>query len=154
MIDLELAREHIKADEEEVEDDLIEQYIASSQTICEGYCNRKFYETDVEHEADYIVALAELAVAIEARDDALAEAEDCEVRNAINNRYIQIIGAIKQRINGIVVDDTIIAAMLMTLGHLYFNRQEVVVGQYSGATQVPAGAKRMLEPYLWVGDLG
>ena len=30
MIDLELAREHLKADEEDVEDDLIEQYIASA----------------------------------------------------------------------------------------------------------------------------
>ena len=65
----------------------------------------------------------------------------------------QALQANDLRINGVVIDGTITAAILMMLGHFYRNRQEVVVGQYSGATQLPAGARRILEPYLWVGNL-
>lgn len=155
MIDPALAREHLKADNEDVEDDLLAQYIASSKTICEGYCNRKFYEDAEALAEDRILAKADLTLAITERDEELSDLEhgSCEVRNAVSNVWIIHIAAIKARLNGIVVDDTVIAAMLLVLGHLYFNRQEVVVAQYSGATQLPAGAKRILEPYLWIGDL-
>ena len=154
MIDLDLAREHLKADNEDVEDDLIQQYIASAQSACEGYCNRKFYVDETARAADYIVALAELEAAKEARDTALEDTEDCDVQGVINNKWLQARGNCLARCNGVVIDSTITAAMLLMLGHFYRNRQEVVAGQYSGATQIPAGAKRILEPYLWIGDLG
>lgn len=153
-IDLDLARQHLKADPEDIEDDLIEQYIASAKSACEGYCNRKFYESETARAADYTLALAELEVAKEARDTALAASDDCDVQNIVNNAWISARGNCLARCNGVVIDDTITAAMLMMLGHFYRNREEVVVGQYSGATQLPAGAKRILEPYLWIGDLG
>jgi len=154
MIDLTLARQHLKADNETVEDDLIEQYIASATSACEGYCNRKFYQTLQQKTEDYQVALADLEVARDARDAALAAATNDEVKWIVINDYIAKRGAVLARCNGVVIDDTITAAILMMLGHFYRNRQEVVVSQYSGATQLPAGAKRILEPYLWVGDLG
>lgn len=154
MIDLILARQHLKADNEAVEDDLIEQYIASATSACEGYCNRKFYETLQQKTDDYPVALADLQNAIDARDTAIEAATNDEVKSVITNDYIAKRGAVLARCNGVVIDDTITAAILMMLGHFYCNRQEVVVSQYSGATQLPAGAKRILEPYLWVGDLG
>ena len=154
MIDLTLARQHLKADNETVEDDLIEQYIASATSACEGYCNRKFYQTLQQKTEDYQVALADLEVARDARDAALAAATNDEVKWIVINDYIAKRGAVFARCNGVVIDDTITAAILMMLGHFYRNRQEVVVSQYSGATQLPAGAKRILEPYLWVGDLG
>lgn len=154
MIDLVLAREHLKADDEDVEDGLIERYIASAKSACEGYCNRKFYEDETTRAADYIAALAELKAAKEARDAALAATDDCDVQNIVNNTWISARANCMARCNGVVIDDTITAAMLMMLGHFYRNREEVVVGQYSGASQLPAGAKRILEPYLWIGDLG
>lgn len=153
MIDLELAREHLKADEEDVEDDLIEQYIASAVSACEGYCNRKFYNDETARAADYTVALADMQTAITARDTALAAATNDEVKNIINNDYIAKRGSVLARCNGVVIDDAIIAAILRMLGHFYKNRQEVVVSQAS-ATQLPAGAQRILQPYLWIGDLG
>lgn len=153
MIDLELAREHLKADDEEVEDTLIETYIAGAVGACEGYCNRKFYEDNAARLADRVLALEGLDEAIEYRNTALAAATNCEVRNVIENDYIAARGKLLQRLNGIVINPTITAAILMMLGHFYRNRQEVVVAQYSGATQLPAGAKRILEPYLWIGDL-
>ncbi len=152
MIDLELAREHLKADEEGVEDDLIEQYIASAVSACEGYCNRKFYNDETARAADYTVALADMQTAITARDTALAAATNDEVKNIVNNDYIAKRGSVLARCNGVVIDDTIIAAILLMLGHFYKNRQEVVVSQ-NNATPLPAGAQRILQPYLWIGDL-
>lgn len=154
MIDLTLARQHLKADNETVEDDLIGQYIASATSACEGYCNRKFYQTLQEKTEDYDAALADLQDAIDTRDTAIKAAANDEVKSLITNDYIAKRGTVLARCNGVVVDDAITAAILMMLGHFYCNRQEVVVSQYSGATQLPAGAKRILEPYLWVGDLG
>ena len=154
MIDLELAREHLKADNDEVEDELLTQYIASARSACEGYCGRKFYsDTDAKDE-DYGLALADMQDAITIRDEELEAAPNNEIRGIVLGNFFSVRSAILARCNGVVVNDAIMAAMLMMLGHFYRNRQEVVVSQYSGATQLPAGARRILEPYLWVGDIG
>ncbi|HEY8355633.1 MAG TPA: head-tail connector protein [Methylophilaceae bacterium] len=155
MIDLVLARQHLKIDEDDTtEDALVTQYIKSAVSACEAYCNRKFYATQGELDADYIVAKAKLDEVLAARDAELEGVTDCEKRSIIIDYYNSRRAACLRRIHGIVVDDTILAAILMMLGHFYRNRQEVVVAQYSGATQLPAGAKRILEPYVWIGDLG
>jgi hypothetical protein len=153
MLDLALVRVHLKADEEDIEDALLEQYLASAITICEGYCNRRFYEDAAQASADYTQAKADYTAMVAARTAELEGVTDCDLRNMIVDNYIQKFGAIKGRMNGIVVNETIRAAILFMVGHLYVNREEVVVGQYAGATQIPAGARRILEPYLWIGDL-
>lgn len=153
MIDYDLALVHLKADGEDVEEPLILQYIASAQSICEGYCNRKFFPGAEERTTAVDAALLAVAVADDDYDAALAAATNDTVRGLLTNDHIRRIAELTQIVNGIVVDGTITAAMLMTLGHLYKNRQEVIAGQQSSATQVPAGAMRMLQPYLWIGDL-
>src|SRR5690606_28478897 len=62
-IDIALVRQHLKADDEDVETELIEQYISSAVTICESYCNRKFYQDADALAADRTVALAALEAA-------------------------------------------------------------------------------------------
>jgi len=153
MIDLALAIQHLKADPG-AEDDLIAQYLASAVSACENYCNRKFYLDDATWYADYVLALNDLVTAQEERDAAFEATTSCSLRSITEDRYNSKRAKILQRCHGLVVDDTIRAAILMMLGHFYRNRQEVVVGQSSGATQLPAGARRILEPYLWIGDLG
>lgn len=46
----------------------------------------------------------------------------------------------------ILVDDAIRAAILLTLGHLYRNREDVVAGQSAGAVALPLGARALLQP--------
>jgi len=152
MVSIELAREHLKADGDD--DDLITQYIASATSVCEGYCNRKFYADSTAKDVDYALALAELEAAKQVRDDALDATDDCDVQNVINNTWISARGACMARLNGVVIDDTIAAAILLVTGRLYRVRQDVAAGQGVAAVQVPEGAKRILEPYLWIGDLG
>jgi len=47
----------------------------------------------------------------------------------------------------IVVNDAILAAMLLILGHLYKNREEVMTGQGSAAVKIPVGAEFLLWPH-------
>lgn len=46
---------------------------------------------------------------------------------------------------GIVINPAIQAALLLIVGHLYANREDVVVGV--SATQLPNGAQYLLQPY-------
>lgn len=152
MIDIEIARQHLKADGDD--DGLIAQYLLSATSICESYCNRKFYETIGAKDADATAAMAELEAAITARNLALDATDDGEVANIIVNKWIATRGGCLHRLNGVVIDATIDAAILAVLGRLYRVRQDVAAGQGAAAAQVPEGARRILEPYLWIGDLG
>lgn len=152
MIDLTLAREHLKADDEDIEDALIQQYIDSAVSICENFCNRKFYEDAASQLTDFDLALTELSAARDTLNTLITDNDDELMVGIYNDRYIRQRANALFRINGLVIDNTITAAVLMLLGHLYRNRQEVVVGQVN-ALHVPIGARRILEPYLWIGDL-
>lgn len=44
-----------------------------------------------------------------------------------------------------VCNDLVRAAMLLTIGHLYANREEVVTGP--APTQLPMGSRILLAPY-------
>lgn len=44
-----------------------------------------------------------------------------------------------------VINDAIRAAMLLTLGHLYANREDVVIGTISSV--LPLGSRALLAPY-------
>ena len=152
IIEMPVALAHVKADDEDVEDPLFAFYLDSAQSICEGYCNRNFYEDDIARFAAFDDGLVALTAATTERDAALDIHESCELRNAIADRYIERRGAALRAVNGCVADGTIKAAILMTFGHLYRNRQDNIVGQLS-AVQLPVGAQRILQPYLWIGDL-
>ncbi len=46
-----------------------------------------------------------------------------------------------------VVNDAIKAAILLTLGHLWRNREDVVAGATAAAVQLPLGARTLLFPH-------
>jgi hypothetical protein len=165
-IDIIVAQAYLKADGDD--NDLITSQIASATTMCEDYCNRKFYADQAASDADFTVALADRSTAIAARTAALAAlratenadtdrswqhlSQYTETRRLINDRYGSVLAAIKGRINGIVLDDAINAAILMTLGHLYINREDNLATG-NNVVQVPVGAQRILQSKLWIGDL-
>lgn len=152
MIDLPLVRVHLKADPEDIEDDLITQYIESAVSICEGYCNRKFYADSATQRAGMDEALVELADLHLWWEGVMVEEHTPLERHMLDDQRISRYAAIRRKAQGIIIDGTIKAAILLTVGHLYANRQDVVVGT-GPVNQLPVGAKRMLEPYLWIGDL-
>lgn len=156
MIDDTVLRLHLKIDEGDIEDVLLAQYLASAISVCEGYCNRRFYESDGDRVDDRIQARLDMLDAVTARGNALADPDNasCEAQQMILDQFASEWAAIMRRSNGVTVDETIRAAILLTAGHLYRNRQDVIAGAGSAAAvQLPNGARRILEPYLWVGNL-
>ena len=152
IIELPVALAHVKADDEAVEDPLFALYLDSAQSICEGYCNRNFYETDEARFLAFDEGLVALQAASDWYNDTLDTSPRWEAVAAAGDSYIQRRGTALRAINGCVADGTIKAAILLTFGHLYRNRQDNIVGQLS-AVQLPVGAQRILQPYLWIGDL-
>lgn len=152
IIEIELAVQHVKADDEAIEDPLFAMYLASAQSICEGYCNRNFYEDDDTRYAAFDDGLVALQAARDEWDATVAASPTWDMLDAYANRYIEKRGAALKMVNGCVADAAIKAAILMTFGHLYRNRQDVVIGNVS-VVHVPVGAQRILQPYLHIGDL-
>lgn len=154
-IDVDTATAYLKADGDD--EDLITSMIANAQSICEGYCNRVFYDTDAAAATDFALALTDRTDALAARKTQLASVtgmsqDAVETRALITDHYIGVFARIKQRVNGIVWDGMIEAAVLMTLGHLYVNREDNLATG-NNVVQVPVGAQRILQPKLWIGDL-
>lgn len=148
--DIDTARKFLKADGPD--DDVITNMLPQAQSICEGYCNRRFYADAETAEADFIEALTDRADALANRATLLTSHTDAGTQKLIRDHYIEVLGRIKQRCNGIAIDGLIEAAIYLTLGHLYINREDNVVSG-NNAVQVPVGAQRILQPYLWIGDL-
>lgn len=59
--------------------------------------------------------------------------------------YLRAQVAYRQTIDGMVVNDTIKSAVLLIVGHLYANREDVVAGV--SVAQMPNGAEWLLQPY-------
>lgn len=155
-IDLTTARNYLKADGDD--DDIITSLMAGAQGICQGYCNRRFYDTQDAADSDFEAAIADRVSATAALKTQLAaipgnDADSMGTRDLISDHYIEVFGRISQRMNGIVIDDAIDAAILLTLGHLYANREDNIVSG-NNAVQLPVGAQRILKPYLWIGNIG
>ena len=152
-LDIDIVRQHLKADGDD--DELITMYMASALSICEGFCNRRFFASDAAMDAAVTQAADDYQAALTAHDAAVeAAGDDCVLLGSANDRWITAVGAYRAVMNGMVADATVIAAQLQLTGHLYKNRQEVIAGQGAAAVQVPVSAQRILQPYLWIGDLG
>jgi hypothetical protein len=154
-IDLDTARAFLKADGDD--DDLINAQISSATQICEDYCNRAFYVDAAGQQDDFSQALIDRTAALLNRKTAMdsvtgSTPDDDITRAMIRDHYIQVLGQITQRINGIVLDDAINAAILITLGHLYKNREDNLATG-NNVVQVPVGAQRILQSKLWIGNL-
>jgi uncharacterized phiE125 gp8 family phage protein len=64
--------------------------------------------------------------------------------NAVQITYVAGYGA-----DGSYVPQPLKQAMLLILGHLYENRQQVIVsGSTSGALEIPFGANALMSPYI------
>jgi mannitol/fructose-specific phosphotransferase system IIA component len=53
--------------------------------------------------------------------------------------------AYRQAMDGMVVNDTIKSAVLLIVGHLYANREDVVAGV--SVAQMPNGSEWLLQPF-------
>ena len=151
LLTIEELRSHVRVIGSQDDADLMAM-LASATDAAAARLNRTIYEDQAAMDAAMDALPDEAADAQADYDAAVAAAKeetDCAKRDAM----LMVAGAriaTARRVsvwtvNGIVANDSILAAIKLTVGHLYENREAVVVGV--GAAEVPAGVAELLRPY-------
>lgn len=141
-------RNHLRIDEGED----VSVYVGAAERAAIDFLNRNVYKdqdaldaaqltvtpTLIAARATYVAAVAE-ASAIEDRDASI-EAKTY----ALDQYFAARLRAYRIR-KGIVVNEAVQAAILLTIGHLYANREDVVVG--ASVVELPMASQHLLQPY-------
>ena len=151
LVPIETARAHLRV-ESDYPADQIQPYLDAATDSALQFIGRKVYATDDELQAEQLAVPAELEAAASRRNAALEAADqvaDCQARAWLVSQAGADYAAALQRARqvglGIVINPSITAAILLTLGHLDENREDVARGV--SVTQLPIGAQHLLWPY-------
>lgn len=169
---IDLAREVAKSDGDD--DVVLTQNCNSAVGVAAGFCRRNLYWDQGTLDAAIAGYPAQLAVVeqtwetaktnyappewMDAIDRYYSDWQPPTMQDRINNQmlmtawksYRKSLSDLGKITDGIVIDDTIVGALLLITVHLYRNRQEVVAEPGAVAIQLPMGAQRILEPYMAV----
>ena len=151
LVTLESAKLHLRVDTSD-EDALIAVYITAAEQSAVSLLDRGVYvdgtalgvaRAAAPGELDTAIAACEAAVtAAELLSD--ADAQDAAIQTAENN-LLRANVAYRQTMDGMVVNEAIRAAVLLIVGSLYAQREDVVVGV--SVAKLPNGAEWLLAPY-------
>ncbi len=145
------AKLHLRVDSAD-EDALIGVYITAAEQMAIALLDRGVYADDTALGVAKAAAPGELDTAIAAYESAIAAAEALADETAkaasiqtAGNGLLRAKVAHRQAMDGMVVNEAIKAAVLLIVGSLYVQREDVVVGV--SAAQLPNGAEWLLAPY-------
>lgn len=150
VINIDLAMMHLLAEPEDQV--LVQSQLDGAEEAAQQFLQRRFFadqaavdlakSTTVQRtQAARVTYRAALVVA-----DAPENADDrCRLRDRARQGLSDAFEAIDMDEFGIVINKAIEAACLLKLGHLFANREEVVVG--STAVELPMASKSLLMPY-------
>lgn len=150
VIDIDLAMKHLLAEPEDLV--LIQAQLDGAEEAAQQFLQRRFFADQAavdEAKADTVLrtqaALAEYKAALVIADDP----ENSEIRCRLREQARQALADAYELIDldeyGIVINAAITAACLLKLGHLFANREDVVVG--GTAVELPQASKSLLMPY-------
>ena len=146
------AKLHLRGVDGTEEDALIGVYITAAEQMAMALLDRGVYADDTALGVAKAAAPGELDTAIAAYESAIAAAEALADETAIaaaiqtaGNGLLRAKVAYRQAMDGMVVNEAIKAAVLLIVGHLYVNREDVVTGV--SVAQMPNGAEWLLQPY-------
>lgn len=158
LITLDQARDHCKADGDD--DDMIEIYADAAESACAQIANRNLYLDEAELAAAiaavptamttaYVDYDAAVVIATNYDDDRISTMMLANAQAALNLSTIDA----ERTLHGISAEKfpDIIAAVLMTVGHFYRNRENVVGGQGASAIEVPMSARDVMTNLRWIG---
>lgn len=151
VISIETALLHLRVDED-ADKPLIQAQLDAAEESASQYLQRRFYADQASLDA----ALATVPGAVNASrvryEQALAAADlvvDYGDRQAALDRaqlsFARQRGDIESIAAGMVITPAIQAAVLLTLGHLYANREDVVL--VSNIYELPFNSRQLLNPY-------
>ena len=145
------AKLHLRVDSAD-EDALIGVYITAAEQMAIALLDRGVYADGTALGVAKAAAPGELDTAIAAYESAIAAAEALADETAIaaaiqtaGNGLLRAKVAHRHAMDGMVVNEAIKAAVLLIVGSLYVQREDVVVGV--SVAQLPNGAEWLLAPY-------
>lgn len=146
------AKIHLRATDGTDEDALIGLYINAAEQAAIKALDRGVYADNTALQTAMTAAPAALTAATAAKEAAVTAAEaltDADEKaaalQAAENAYLRALVAYRQVFDGILVNDQIKASVLLTVGHLYSNREDAVVG--ASVSALPNGADHLLQPF-------
>lgn len=151
LIDLPTAKLHLSVDGTDA-DAIITLYLGASERSVVEYACRNIYADQTALDAA-IAAVPDVLVAAKTAYDASILAADALTDEdlqgmaylAANETYFNAKQSARMTYQGIVVNDQIKAAILLTLGHLYQNREDTVVGV--SVVELPMGSRFLMDPF-------
>jgi hypothetical protein len=146
------AKLHLRATDGTDEDALIGLYINAAEQAAIKAMDRGVYADGTALQTAITAAPAALTAATAAKEAAVTAAqaitdanEQAAAMQAAETAYMRALVAYRQACDGIVVNDQIKAAVLLTVGHLYAHREDAVVG--ASVAALPNGADYLLQPF-------
>lgn len=151
FVSLAEARIHLRVDGTD-EDALIVLYINAAEQAAVKAMDRGVYADGTDLQTAMTAAPAALTAATVAKEAAVAAAEaitdsteKVAALQVAETAYMRALVAYRQAFDGILVNDQIKAAVLLTVGSLYAQREDVVVG--ASVAALPNGADYLLQPF-------
>jgi len=151
IISIESARAHIR-ENSDVPDDVIQPYVDGAEAAAAAYLNRAVYADAASLKLAQDDAPEAIRVASAAYGEAVASAaeiEDSHERAVVLDLALRRLDdarvSARRVVHGMVATPDVIAAMKLTLGSLYSNRESVVVG--ATAVELPEGARVLLRQH-------
>lgn len=147
------AREQCREDPD-VPDDVFQPFIDAAEASVAAYLNRAIFADA----AAFTAAQDAVPAAIGSANAAYGLAVEGAVAIADPEQRQAVIDLAKARLDeakiaghrtiyGMVANGAVIGAIKLTIGHLYANREDVVVGSSTAAVQLPFGVAELLRPY-------
>lgn len=141
-------RTHLRIDADED----VSVYVSAAERAVQQFMNRSVYADQASLDDARAQAPVALSTAMLAYDTAVAAANAIENGTerdmalfAAKSDYEMALSASRQAHLGMVVNDDIRASILLITGHLYANRENVVVG--ASVAELPMGSLYLLQPY-------
>jgi hypothetical protein len=151
LVDLPAAKAHLRVGAG-YPDEQVAPYLSAAEMLAVKYLNRGVYTDDAALQAAITAVPAALlaagvaySAAITAADAVTDPVARCADRDYAHQVYREAQTAARQARAGIVMNDLIKAGILLTLGHLFENREDVVAG--ASVASLPNGSKHLLTPF-------
>ena len=151
LVTLPESKLHLRVTDSE-EDALIGVYITAAEQMAIALLDRGVYADGTALGVAKAAAPGELETASVVYDAAIEAAQamtDAALQAAATqtaeNAWLKACVTHRQTMDGMVVNEVIKSAVLLIVGHLYANREDVVAG--ASVAQLPNGAEWLLAPY-------
>lgn len=150
VIDIDVAMQHLRAEDEDRA--LVQAQLGAAEEQASQYMQRRFYADQAALDAALATVPAAITSTRARYEEAVASIEFIpllEDRYGSRERAVRAFAdaraAVEMVARGIVINDAIQAACLLALGHLYANREDVVIG--TSTAELPMGSRWLLGPY-------